>query len=86
MPGSGWAMSCPGCNTVPFGIFSGVKLPGGSKLLLRSSSGIMVGDNWYPTFESVKDSVRDVIAQDMELYQHILADQRKGAKIDVHLQ
>jgi peptidyl-prolyl cis-trans isomerase C len=38
------------------------------------------------TFESVKDSVRDVIAQDMELYQSILAEQRKGAKIEVHLQ
>jgi parvulin-like peptidyl-prolyl isomerase len=38
------------------------------------------------TFESVRDAVRDVIAQDMELYQHILAEQRKGAKIEVHLQ
>ena len=37
------------------------------------------------TFESVRDAVRDVIAQDMELYQHILAGERKGAKIDVHL-
>jgi len=38
------------------------------------------------TFESVKDSVREVIAQDMDLYQQILAEQRKGAKIEVHVQ
>src|SRR5207244_7978836 len=38
------------------------------------------------TFEGVKDSVREVIAQDMDLYQNILAEQRKGAKIEVHLQ
>jgi parvulin-like peptidyl-prolyl isomerase len=34
------------------------------------------------TFESVKDAVREVIAQDMDLYQNILAEQRKGAKIE----
>jgi len=38
------------------------------------------------TFESVKDSIREVIAQEMELFQHILADHRKGAKIEVFLQ
>jgi parvulin-like peptidyl-prolyl isomerase len=38
------------------------------------------------TYDSVKDSVRDVMAQDMELYQSILAQQRKAAKIEVHLQ
>jgi peptidyl-prolyl cis-trans isomerase C len=38
------------------------------------------------TYESVKDSVREVIAQEMELYQNILAGERKGAKIDVNLQ
>lgn len=38
------------------------------------------------TFESVKDAVREVIAQEMDLYQHILADQRKAAKIEVDLQ
>ncbi len=43
-----------------------------------------IGEN--TTYESVRDSVREVIAQDMELYQHILAEQRKGAKIEVHLQ
>jgi parvulin-like peptidyl-prolyl isomerase len=38
------------------------------------------------TFDAVKESVREVIAQDMELYPHILADQRKAAKIEVNLQ
>lgn len=38
------------------------------------------------TFETVKDAVRDVIAQDMDLFQNILATQRKAAKIDVHIQ
>ncbi len=32
------------------------------------------------TFESVKDSVREVMAQDMDLYQTILAEQRKGGQ------
>ncbi len=38
------------------------------------------------TFESAKDSVREVMAQDMELFQHILADQRKAARIEVNVQ
>ena len=37
------------------------------------------------TFESVKDSVREVMAQDMNLYQSILADQRKVGHIDMHM-
>lgn len=40
----------------------------------------------HTSYESVKDSVREVIAQDMELYQNIIAAERKGAKIEVHLQ
>jgi parvulin-like peptidyl-prolyl isomerase len=42
--------------------------------------------NETTTFESVKESVRDVMAQDMELYQQVLSEQRKGAKIEVQLQ
>jgi parvulin-like peptidyl-prolyl isomerase len=42
--------------------------------------------NESTTFDSVKDAVRDVMAQDMELYPNVLAEQRKAAKIDVHLQ
>ena len=31
------------------------------------------------TYESAKDSVREIMAQDMDLYQTILAEQRKAA-------
>jgi parvulin-like peptidyl-prolyl isomerase len=38
------------------------------------------------TFDAVRETVREVYAQDMELYQRILAEQRKNAKIEVFLQ
>ena len=38
------------------------------------------------TYEGVKHTIREVIAQEMDLYQRILAEQRKGSKIDVYLQ
>jgi parvulin-like peptidyl-prolyl isomerase len=34
-------------------------------------------------FEQIRDAIRDVMAQEQDLYQHILSDQRKSAKIDV---
>lgn len=37
-------------------------------------------------FPSLRDTVREVIAQETELYQRILAEQRKSAKIDVNVQ
>jgi parvulin-like peptidyl-prolyl isomerase len=37
-------------------------------------------------YEATKDLVREVYAQDLELYQNILAEQRKTARIDVYLQ
>jgi parvulin-like peptidyl-prolyl isomerase len=38
------------------------------------------------TFEAVRDAVRETFAQEQELYQKILAEQRKTAKIEVLLQ
>jgi parvulin-like peptidyl-prolyl isomerase len=37
------------------------------------------------TFEGCRDQVRDVMAQDQELYPHVLAEQRKAAKIETFL-
>ena len=38
------------------------------------------------TYESVRDAVREIWSQDVELYQRIIADQRKASKIEVMLQ
>lgn len=38
------------------------------------------------TFESARDTVREVYAQDLELYQKILAEQKKAAKIESPVQ
>jgi parvulin-like peptidyl-prolyl isomerase len=38
------------------------------------------------TYESVRDAVRDIWSQDVELYQQIIAHQRKNSKIEVFLQ
>ncbi len=38
------------------------------------------------TYESVKDMVREIWAQDVELYQQIITHQRKNSKIEVFLQ
>ena len=35
-------------------------------------------------FETIKDFVRDVYAQDLDLYQNVLAEQRKTARIEVY--
>lgn len=43
-------------------------------------------DGQSSTFDSVKETVREVMAQDTDLYNRILADQRKAAKIEVFLQ
>lgn len=37
-------------------------------------------------FQDVRETVREVMAQEMELYQRVLADQRKAAKIELNLQ
>lgn len=37
-------------------------------------------------YEAVKELVREVYAQELELYQNILAEQRKTARIEVYLQ
>ncbi len=37
------------------------------------------------TYEPTKESVREIMAQDMDLYQTILAEQRKAARIEEHL-
>ncbi|MBI3411299.1 MAG: peptidylprolyl isomerase [Planctomycetes bacterium] len=35
-------------------------------------------------FEALRDTIREVIAQEMDLYHHVIAEQRKAAKIDVN--
>jgi parvulin-like peptidyl-prolyl isomerase len=37
-------------------------------------------------FETIKDRIREVMAQDLELYQTILTEQRRTAKIEVFMQ
>src|SRR5439155_19305461 len=37
-------------------------------------------------FETLKDRIRDIYAQEQEWYQHVLSDQQKNSKIEVHLQ
>jgi parvulin-like peptidyl-prolyl isomerase len=50
---------------------------------------IKVTDRTQPkelsTFESVRESVREIWAMDVELYQQIISSQRKNAKIEVFL-
>jgi parvulin-like peptidyl-prolyl isomerase len=36
-------------------------------------------------FEKIKDSVRDMYSQDLDLYQNVLQEQRKSARIDTYL-
>jgi hypothetical protein len=37
-------------------------------------------------YEQIRESIREVWAQDVELFQRILAEQRKNSKIEVYLQ
>jgi parvulin-like peptidyl-prolyl isomerase len=51
---------------------------------------IKVTDRTVPkqlsTYESVREAIREIWSQDVELYQRIIADQRKNSKIEVFLQ